>query len=300
MAEQFADVGPIRLCYETFGEDGDPPCLLIMGLGFQMVAWPDEFCRQLAARGLRVIRFDNRDAGRSTHIDGGHVPTRREIVTRKIRHPAYTLDDMARDSVGLLDALGIEKAHIVGASMGGMIAQTVAANFPERVLSMTSIMSTTGSAIWGQPSPKLLPRFLAPPPVGREAYLEQTMQTVRLIRSPGFPPDEETSRALLELTFDRGVAAGGLGRQLGAILASGNRTKALRTIKAPTVVVHGAADKLVRPSGGRATAKAIPGAELVTIEGMGHDLPAGAWPQILDAISRAVARAAAAPAPAAA
>jgi pimeloyl-ACP methyl ester carboxylesterase len=267
-----------------------------MGLGFQMVAWPDAFCEQLAARGLRVIRFDNRDAGRSTHIDGGHVPTRRELITRKIRNPAYTLEDMAADSVGLLDALGIERAHIVGASMGGMIAQTVAARYPERVLSLTSIMSTTGSAIWGQPAPKFLVRFLAPPPVGREAYLQQTMETVRLIRSPGFPPDEEASQAMLELTWDRGVAAGGLGRQLGAILASGNRTKALRTIKAPTVVVHGAADRLVRPSGGRATARAIPGAELVTVEGMGHDLPAGAWPQVLDAISRAVARAGAAPA----
>ncbi len=221
-------------------------------------------------------------------------PTLRQILVRSKRAASYTLDDMAADAVGLLDALGIDAAHVVGASMGGMIAQTIAARYPQRTLSLTSIMSNTGSRLSGQPAANVLPLFLKSPPRGRDAYVERTIKLFGVIGSPGFERDERELREMLERGWERGHDAAGPGRQLAAVLAAPDRRKLLGRITAPTLVIHGKADRLVRPSGGRATARAIPGARLLLIDGMGHDLPRGAWPQILDAIE-ATARSAAGP-----
>jgi pimeloyl-ACP methyl ester carboxylesterase len=290
--EQFAAVGDLELCYETFGDRTDPALVLIMGLGTQMIAWREEFCEQLAARGFFVVRFDNRDVGRSTRLDQLPVPTRGQLIRRDKRAAGYTLEDMALDVVGLLDALGIERAHVVGASMGAMIAQTVAAKHPGRVLSLVSIMGSTGSRWSGQPSFRAMAALLAVPPKDREGYVEHALKTFALIGSPGFDRNELELRELAETAFDRGRNPAGASRQLAAILASGDRTPSLRHITAPTLVIHGKADKLVRPSGGRATAKAIDGARLLEIEGMGHDHPRDTWPQIIDAIAENAARAA--------
>jgi pimeloyl-ACP methyl ester carboxylesterase len=284
MDEQFADVGGgIRLCYDTFGNPADPPLLLIMGLATQMVAWHEDFCMKLVDEGFYVIRFDNRDIGRSTHLDGAPTPTLGQILMR--RPPAaYRLEDMAGDTVGLLDALGIPAAHIVGVSMGAMIAQTVAATRPDRVLSLASIMSTTGSRRVGQPAWRVMPTFLKQAPREREAFIDHTELLFKTIGSSGIQRDDAELREVAGLMFDRGLDPDGSARQLAAIIASGNRTQALRRITAPTVVIHGTADRLVRPSGGRATARAIAGSTLVKIEGMGHDLPRAAWDQIIGAI----------------
>jgi pimeloyl-ACP methyl ester carboxylesterase len=289
--ERFTTVGDVELCYETFGNPADPAVLLIMGLGTQMIGWHEDFCRELVERGFLVIRYDNRDSGRSTHFDSVRPPTPGQFVSRRIRRPAYTLTDMAADAAGLLDALGIEAAHVVGASMGGMIAQTLAVQHPERVLSLTSIMSNTGSRWSGQAALRLWPYFLRRPKAGKEAFVERIVQVFHLIGSPGFPHDDPWLREMASLSFDRGADAASTARQLGGILASGNRTTSLRRITAPTLVIHGTADHLVKPSGGRATARAIPGARLLMIEGMGHDLPRGAWPQIIDGIVENAARA---------
>lgn len=284
MSEQFCCVGGVELCYETFGDPADTALLLVMGLGFQMVAWPDEFCKGLVARGFHVIRFDNRDCGRSTHLTDSPPPTLRELATRRIRRPAYTLEDMARDAAGLLDHLEIERAHVVGASMGGMIAQALAAQSPQRVLSLVSIMSNTGSRLNGQPSVRLWRHLLTQPPAERERYVEHTVSLFGLVGSPGYETNETVLRDMLGLTFDRGMSADGFARQLGAIFASGRRVRALRRITAPTLVVHGLADRLVAPSGGRATARVIRGAHLLLLDGMGHDLPRELWPLLIDAI----------------
>lgn len=290
--EQFATVSPgIELCYETFGEADRPAVLLVMGLGTQMLGWHEDFCEELAGRGYHVIRYDNRDVGRSTHLSDRPTPTPTEIVTRRIRRPAYLLADMAADGVGLLDHLGIERAHIVGASMGGMIAQTIASEHKDRVLSLVSIMSSTGSRWSGQPAPRVLPVFLQRPATSKDAYIERIIKLFKLVGSPGFERDENELRAMLELSWQRGTDFDGTARQLGAIIASGHRAKDLAKIEAPTLVIHGKADKLVRPSGGRATAKAIRGARLELIEGMGHDLPRGAWPRIIAGIEETAARA---------
>jgi pimeloyl-ACP methyl ester carboxylesterase len=293
MAESFCRVGDIELCYEAFGDPADPAMLLIMGLGTQMLGWQEEFCEQLAARGFFVVRYDNRDIGRSTILGEAPVPTLGQIIRSDKRAASYTLAEMAADGVGLLDHLGIERAHVVGASMGGMIAQTIAARRPERVLSLTSIMSSTGSRWRGQPALRTYSKFLKPMPGNRQGYIDQAADLFAWIGSPGFDRDEPALRDLLGRMYDRGHDPGSTARQLSAILASGDRTAELRHITAPTVVIHGTADKLVAPSGGRATARAIPGARLVMIKGMGHDLPRGAWPQMLDAIVENAARTAA-------
>jgi pimeloyl-ACP methyl ester carboxylesterase len=285
MNEQFCKVGDVELCYETFGDPADPAVLLIMGLGTQMIGWPEEFCAELVERGFYVIRYDNRDVGRSTHFDSVPPPTLWQLLLRRPKHVAYTLADLADDGVGVLDHLDIEAAHVVGASMGGMVTQVLAARRPERVLSLVSIMSSTGSRWSGQPAMRVFPYFLRRPAAGREAFVERIVKLFRVVGSPGFERDEQALREMAELSFERGDDAAGTGRQLAAILASGNRVADLRRIKAPTVVIHGTADRLVRPSGGRATARAIPGARLMLIEGMGHDLPRGAWPQIIGAIA---------------
>jgi pimeloyl-ACP methyl ester carboxylesterase len=291
MGEQFCTVsGDVELCYETFGDPADPAMLLVMGLATQMVGWHEDFCEALAGRGFHVIRFDNRDIGRSQRMDGP-VPTARQILLRDKRAAGYTLEDMAADSFGLMDHLGIERAHLVGVSMGGMIAQTMAARRPERVLSLVSWMSNTGAWWSGQPSPRLYPVLLASPPRDRDGYVEHAVWVFSRIGSPGFERDDEDLRRLARLSYERGVNPAGSLRQLAAIVASGDRTPLLRTIKAPTLVIHGTKDKLVPLSGGRATARAIPRARLVTIEGMGHDLPRPVWPRVLDAIEENAARA---------
>jgi pimeloyl-ACP methyl ester carboxylesterase len=291
MAESFCRVGDIEICFETFGDPADPALLLVMGLGTQMLGWHEDFCTDLAGRGFHVIRYDNRDIGRSTILSSAPVPTLGQIVRRDKRAATYTLAEMAADGVGLLDHLGIERAHLVGVSMGGMIAQTIAARRPERVLSLTSIMSSTGSRWRGQPALRTYRQFLRPVSTDRATYIAQTAALFDIIGSPGFDRDDDNLRALLGAMYDRGHDPGSVTRQLAAILASGDRTAELRRITAPTLVIHGTADKLVARSGGRATARAIPGARLLMIKGMGHDLPRGAWPQLIDAIVENAARA---------
>ena len=282
--EQIAPVGELELCYETFGERSDPAVLLIMGLGTQMIGWREEFCEGLAARGFFVVRFDNRDVGRSTRLDQLPVPTTWQLVRRDKSAARYTLEDMAADAVGLLDHLGIERANVVGASMGSMIAQTLAATHPDRVSSLVSIMGNTGARTSGQPTLRMSKALLSVAPEDRDGYVEHMVKTFELIGSPGFERDEAELRRFANTAFDRGRSPAGGARQLAAILASGDRTSLLRRIAAPTLVIHGKADRLVRPSGGRATAKAISGARLLEIPGMGHDLPPEVWPQIFDAI----------------
>jgi pimeloyl-ACP methyl ester carboxylesterase len=291
MTESFARVGELELCYETFGDPGDPGLLLIMGLGTQMVAWHDDLCAELAARGFFVIRYDNRDIGRSTKLTWLRPPTTREIVTRDKRAAGYTIDDMADDAAGLLDALGIARAHVAGASMGGMIAQSLAIRHPERVLSLASIMSNTGARWSGQPSLRLYGSLLRRTPRNRGAFIDYIVRMYRAIGSPGFERDEEDLRRMAGLSFDRGHDPAGAARQLMAVIAATDRRRELGRVRVPTVVIHGTRDKLVAPSGGRATARAIPGARLVRIKGQGHDLPRGAWPQIIDAIVENAARA---------
>lgn len=285
MSEQFCDVGRgITLCYETFGEPSNPTALLIMGLGTQMLAWQEDFCEQLAARGLYVVRFDNRDIGRSAHMRG-RPPTTLQLLRRSRRAARYTLGDMADDGVGLLTELELAPAHVIGASMGGMIAQTLAARHPHAVRSLVSIMSNTGSLRSGQPALRTYPVLLGRPPRGRDAYIARMEHVFSVIGSTGLPRDREDIRMIAGMSYDRDHDPAGPGRQLAAIIAGGNRTPELHRITAPTLVIHGSADPLVAPSGGRATARAIPGARFLSIEGMGHDLPRAAWPQLIDAIA---------------
>jgi len=291
MAEQTCRVGDIDIAYETFGDPERPALLLVMGLATQMIAWHEDFCAELAGHGFHVIRFDNRDVGRSTAMRDLRVPTLRQLALRSKKAAGYTLSDMAGDAVGLLDHLGIERAHIVGASMGGMIAQTIAIEHPERVLSLCSIMSNTGARWSGQPKLATYRVLLGTPPKDRDKFIEHVVKVYGVIGSPDFDRDEDDLRDLAGRSYDRGRNPAGSGRQLAAIVASGDRTSRLGSISAPAVVVHGTKDRLVSPSGGRATAKAIPGARLVRIEGMGHDLPRGAWPQIIGAITENAARA---------
>jgi pimeloyl-ACP methyl ester carboxylesterase len=292
MAESFCRVGDIEICYETFGHPSDPAMLLIMGLGTQMVAWHDAFCASLAERGFFVIRHDNRDIGRSTHMDDAPTPSFLQLA-RRDRNSPYTLADMAADSVGVLDHLGIERAHVVGASMGGMIAQTVAIRHPQRTLSLVSIMSNTGSFWSGQPALGMYAVLLKPSPRDRESYIQRGVDMFTKIGGSGFPPDVEDLREIAALSFDRARDPKGSQRQLWAIVADRDRTPDLRRLRVPATVIHGQDDRLVRPSGGRTTAKAIPGAELVEIPGMGHGLPRGAWPMIVEAIVGTAGRAAA-------
>ncbi len=285
MSEQFCDVGRgITLCYETFGEPSNPTALLVMGLGTQMVAWQEEFCGRLAARGLYVIRFDNRDIGRSTHVSG-RPPSTAQLLTRSRRAARYTLGDMADDAVGLLREHDLAPAHVIGASMGGMIAQVLAARHPAMVRSLVSMMSNTGSMRSGQPALRTYSILLRSPPRGRDGYIANIERIHAAIGSPRLPRDLDDLRAFAGVSYDRDHDPRGPGRQLAAIIASGNRTPELRRITAPTLVIHGSADRLIAPSGGRATARAIPGAKLLMIEGMGHDLPRAAWPQLIGAIA---------------
>jgi len=264
--------------------------LLIMGLGAQMIHWDDDFCRQLAGRGFRVIRFDNRDIGQSSKLTGGKRLGALELLKlRFLKIPVaapYRLLDMAKDVIGLMDTLGITSAHLVGASMGGMIAQEVAISFPQRVRSLTSIMSTTGNPKIPPATREAMAVLMAPPPLTKEEYFVRFAQTWKILRVGSFPEDEQLDQSRAERTYARGLNPAGVGRQLRAILASGSRKERLASVTAPTLVIHGTVDPLVRPEGGKDTAASIPGAKLLMIEGMGHALPIPMWPEIVDAIDR--------------
>jgi pimeloyl-ACP methyl ester carboxylesterase len=291
MGEERAAANGIEIVYETIGDPSKPPLLLVMGLGMQLIHWDRELCERIAGRGFWVIRFDNRDAGLSTQI-GAPVPNLARAMTGLRIDAPYLLDDMADDAFGLLDHLGIEAAHLVGASMGGMIAQTMAIRRPERVLSLTSIMSTTGERRVGRPKLRVWSVLTRRAPTGKDSYVEYFVRMFKLIGSRGFPVDEERLRELAAATHERGHHPAGTGRQLAAIMASGDRTERLRQLRMPVTVFHGRSDPLVPFRGGRATAEAIPGARLVAIPGMGHDLPREVWPQLVDAIADTAARAA--------
>lgn len=291
--EEFAHLpNGIDLCYDTFGDPADPALLLVMGLGGPLTWWAPELCQVLADRGFFVIRFDNRDVGRSTklHDAGGR---RSDVVKTFIRTkttPPYTLSDMAADGVALLDHIGVDKAHVTGVSMGGMIAQTMAIDSPDRVLSLVSIMATTGRRSVGWQDPRLLPRLIAGRAT-REQFIAQSVITWAAIGSPAYPLPAADVRARAAETFDRGVNAGGVARQTLALLAQPDRSRALRQLDVPALVIHGTADRLVHVSGGRATARAIPDAELLLVPGMGHDLPRELWPVYADGIERTAKRA---------
>jgi pimeloyl-ACP methyl ester carboxylesterase len=287
---QLARANGIDICYEIFGDGNAEPMFLIMGLGAQMVIWDDAFCEKLAARGFRVIRFDNRDIGQSSKMHGGKRLTPFELLKlRLFRIPVdapYKLSDMAQDTIALMDTLGIRSAHLVGASMGGMIAQEIAITFPERVRSLTSIMSTTGDPRLPGPTREAAALLMAPPPKTRDEYIERFAKTWKMLRVGSFPEDEALDRGRAERTFSRGLNPAGVGRQLRAILASGSRKARLHAVKAPTLVIHGTVDPLVNPAGGKDTAASIPNAKLMMIEGMGHALPLRMWPDIIDAIDK--------------
>jgi pimeloyl-ACP methyl ester carboxylesterase len=288
-APQIARANGIDICYEIFGDAGAEPLLLIMGLGAQMVIWDDEFCERLAARGFRVIRFDNRDIGQSSKLHGGRRLTPFELLKLRFFHipvsAPYKLLDMAKDTVGLMDALDIKSAHLVGASMGGMIAQEIALSFPQHVRSLTSIMSTTGNPRIPPPTREVAMLLMAPPPKTKDEYVKRFQRTWKLLRAGSFPEDEARDVALAERCFARGLNPAGVGRQLRAILASGSRKPRLHAVKAPTLVIHGTVDPLVHPAGGRDTAESIPNAKLLMIERMGHAIPIPMWPEIIDAIA---------------
>jgi len=293
--EQFVHLeSGIELCYETFGSPDDPAVLLIMGLGGPMGWWDSEFCTDLAEHGFFVIRYDNRDTGRSTKLRQ-HRVTRSDLLKAfagRVR-PPYTLADMGDDALGLLDHLGISAAHVAGVSMGGMIAQTLAIEHPDRILSLTSIMSSTGRRTVGWQHPKLIPTLLGSSGSGKEGYLANSQRSWKRIGSPGFPTTTERMLARAEETWDRGWAASGVLRHMMAVLTQPDRTKHLSRVTVPTAVVHGLNDPLVHPSGGRATARAIPDAEHLEIAGMGHDLPRQLWPTYIDTIVRTARRASA-------
>ena len=291
--ELFAEVAPgVQLCYQTFGSPDGDPLVLVMGLGGPMTWWDPELCTMLAEAGFQVVRFDNRDTGRSSRMKGRVTRAQlvRSFVGRGSR-PPYTLSDMAADAFGLMDHLGWESAHVAGVSMGGMIVQTMAVDQPRRVRSLTSIMSTLGKRTVGWQHPSLLPALIGPRAPGREAYIDSSARMWKLIGSPGFPVDDAKVRSRAEETFDRGVSASGVMRQMLAILNQPNRSRALASLRIPAAVVHGSADKMVHVSGGRATAQAIPGAELLVIDGMGHDMPVDLFETLTAVIRRTADRA---------
>jgi pimeloyl-ACP methyl ester carboxylesterase len=279
----------VTLCCDTFGDASHPALILIMGLGAQMISWDEDFCAALAARNLHVIRFDNRDIGKSTRLDAAGVPNTMALMAKaaigiKPKVP-YTLLDMARDTAGLMDSLGIQRAHVAGASMGGGIAQEMAIHMPDRLLTLTSIMSSTGDPALPPPTAEALSLLFTPAPKDREAYLVHHAKTLRTLRGPHFSEDIVSDAERAARNFDRGLSPTGSARQLAAIIASGNRTPALTRVTTPTLVIHGDADPLIRVAGGRATARAITGSKLEILPGMGHTLPRPLWPRIIDAIA---------------
>ncbi|HEX3173568.1 MAG TPA: alpha/beta hydrolase [Solirubrobacterales bacterium] len=289
--ERLAPANGIEISYQEAGDPAGEPLLLIMGLATQMLAWDEGFCGMLAERGFRVVRFDNRDVGRSTKIEAAGLPKRTDMLLGRRRTAPYLLRDMAADTTGLMDHLGIESTHLVGASMGGMIAQTIAIRHPERVRSLVSMMSSTGSRWLGVPARKAWGALFARPGGGREAAIEHGVSIFRAIGSPAYPMDEDRLRELAAASYDRSHSRAGVARQLHAVTASGDRTAALRKLRLPATVIHGASDPLIRPICGRATARAISGSHLRLIDGMGHDLPRELWPTFAEEIEASASRA---------
>ncbi len=283
-------VGGIEIVYDTFGESTAPPMLLVIGLGEQMIAWDEKFCSDLAAQGYWVIRYDNRDAGLSTKLDEAGIPNIPALVQAQMQgemiETPYLLGDMADDAVGLLDALGVESAHVVGISMGGMIVQEIAIHRPERIRTMTSIMSSTGNPALPPAKPEAMALLTETAPTGRADFIEDSVRVARILNGTGFPIDEDRLRKKAGDIFDRGSSPAGMTRQLAAIIASGSRKEALKSVTVPTLVIHGDADPLVSVEAGIDTANAIPEAELLIIRGMGHGLPPSLWPQVVAAIVR--------------
>ena len=284
-----AKTNGVELCYDIFGDANAEPMVLIMGLGAQMIFWDNDFCKELAGRGFRVVRFDNRDIGLSTKMSGGKPLTAIDFLKLRIfkipPQASYRLWDMANDVIGLMDLLGIKKAHIVGLSMGGAIAQEIAMNHPDRVLSLTSIMATSGNPKLPNPTKEAMAMLVAPAPKTKDEYFARFAANWKILRGASFPADEAKDHARAERTYARGLNPAGVGRQLRAIMASGDRTSRLRGVKARTLVIHGTIDPLVPPEHGKAVAGTIPGAKLLLIEGMGHALPMPMWPIVIGAIA---------------
>ena len=275
----------LKVAYDEHGDADAPPLLLVAGLGMQMTGWRDGFIDALVKRGFRVIRFDNRDNGLSTHLSDAPVPDISALMRGDASSVTYTLNDLAADAAGVLDALGIDRAHVVGMSMGGMIVQQLAIDFPQKVASLTSIMSTTGDRSVGAATPEATAALMTPVPLDRAQAIDKLTADSRVIGSPGFRFDEDAVRARHAESFDRSIDPAGTARQFAAIRVSPDRTPALRELSVPTLVIHGKADPLIQLSGGEATAAAIPGSRLVAYDGMGHDLPEELWEQIADEIA---------------
>jgi pimeloyl-ACP methyl ester carboxylesterase len=288
-AEAYIKTNGIELCYDTFGDPSARPILLIMGLASQMIAWDEGFCAELAARDYRVIRFDNRDAGRSTLLDAAGTPNVAAALMAAMQGLAvdapYLLSDMADDAIGLMDALDLAQVHVVGASMGGAIAQTIAIEHPERIRTLTSIMSTTSSPNLPAPTPEAMKVLFTPSPLDLDGYLENYVRTWKVLRAGVSALDEARDLDRARRIFERGLNPSGVARQMLAMIASGSRKKALATIKAPTLVLHGDADPLVPLACGIDTAESVPGSKLVILKGMGHAIMIPFWPEILDAIA---------------
>ncbi len=282
--EKAVKVGNVEIVYDTFGNPSDPPMLLIMGLGAQMIRWDDAFCQAIASQGRWVIRFDNRDVGLSTKFDEAGTPSIMSLIQGQKVNVPYKLKDMTADAVGLLDTLRIKAADIVGVSMGGMIAQTMAIHYPERVRTLTSIMSSTGNPKLPQATPEAMEVLLAPPASNRIEYITSQLKAAKVLHGSYYPLNEEYVRNYSERSYDRCYHPPGFSRQLGAILASGSRNEALAEVEIPTLVIHGSIDPLIPVEGGKDTAKSIPDAKLLIIEGMGHSFPIEVVPQILQAI----------------
>jgi pimeloyl-ACP methyl ester carboxylesterase len=285
-----ASTNGVELEYETFGKEGDPPIVLVMGFSQQLIAWDTEFCTRLAARGFFVVRFDNRDIGLSTKIDGPR-PNIPAILGGDRSTLTYGIEDMADDTAGLIEWLGFESANVVGVSMGGMIVQTLAIRHPRLVKSLVSIMSTTGDSSVGHAQPATLGMIMKRAPTEREENIEHGVRIWHQLRSPGFTYDEGQGRVRIGNAFDRSFSPEGVARQAAAIAAQSDRTAALANVKVAATVIHGADDSLIDRSGGEATARAIPGAKLIVVPGMGHDLPTQVWPLVIDAIVETAGRA---------
>lgn len=291
--ESVQNVGPskITMVYQRFGNPDLPPVFLIMGAGAQMINWPEGFCLELSSRGLHPIRFDNRDAGLSTHFSDAPVPDFQAIQSGDFSTVTYTLSDMAADTVGLMDALGYDSVHLVGASMGGMIAQTIVIEYPHRVRSLTSMMSTTGNPSVGQADFSVLAGLGSPPYDDRQAYIDWQIRSRKALGSPKYPLDEKDTAENAGAAWDRDHDPLSMMRQAAAVIKSGDRTEQLQSLQIPTLVIHGENDRMIDVSGGQATAAAIPDAELVTFEGMGHGLPKPLWPELAARIANHIHRA---------
>jgi pimeloyl-ACP methyl ester carboxylesterase len=275
----------IQICYDALGNPNDPALLLVAGLGMQLIGWDEEFCTMLAERGYWVIRYDNRDVGKSTKFDEAGIPDIMPALQGQAITAPYLLRDMAADAVDLLDTLGVKKAHVLGASMGGMIAQTIAINYPERVQTLISIMSTTGDPSVSMPKSEGLTLLMAPPATDLESHIQNNLTWAKAAYGSAFPVDEAVVTEKAQATWERGTYPPGTTRHMAAVLASGSRQEALEKLTIPTLVIHGKEDIIVPVEGGIATADAIPNAKLMLIDGMGHALPKGIWPEVVDAIA---------------